>query len=79
MEMECVSKAEVLKILDKPEYKGIRLEIECMDHVNPTMLGDAKWIIKKSMIYCSECAMGFDAVYLYDFKFCPECGRRMKY
>lgn len=37
----------------------------------------AEWIKKKSMIYCSNCASGWEAGYINDFKYCPNCGARM--
>ena len=36
-----------------------------------------EWILKKGMIYCPECAEGFDAINMYDFKHCPNCGAKM--
>ena len=36
------------------------------------------WLKHKSMIYCSECCESFDAVFVNDFKFCPNCGANMR-
>ena len=35
---------------------------------------ECAWIHKGGMIYCPECAEGFDAIYKNDFKYCPNCG-----
>ena len=35
---------------------------------------ECEWIHKRGMIYCPECAEGFDAIYKNDFKYCPNCG-----
>ncbi len=32
------------------------------------------WLKRKSMIYCSECCESFDAIFVNDFKYCPNCG-----
>lgn len=37
-----------------------------------------KWIKKKSMIYCSQCACSFDSIFTNDFYYCPHCGADMR-
>ena len=35
------------------------------------------WIFTDHMVYCSECAEGFDRLYLNRCHYCPECGARL--
>lgn len=37
----------------------------------------AEWMKKKSMMYCSNCASGWETGYIKDFNYCPNCGAKM--
>ena len=34
------------------------------------------WYKYGGMIYCRKCAAGFDACFVNDFKYCPNCGQK---
>ncbi len=65
----------IVKVFTKSHARG--LIIRCIKEV-PSAQKRGEWIEKKSMIYCSECANGFDRIYQADYNFCPNCGADMR-
>lgn len=35
------------------------------------------WIFTEHIVYCSECAEGFDRLYLNGYHYCPNCGAKL--
>ncbi len=61
---------------DHCEADAVRMAIKALEEYPERKNG--KWIFKKSMMYCSECCDGFEVGNYHYFKFCPNCGCRMK-
>lgn len=53
------------------------IDINDCRHFKPDLTGTYEWVKNKSMIYCSNCASGWDAGHINDFKYCPNCGVRI--
>lgn len=55
----------------------VRDRLEALPSAQPERK-KGKWIKHGGMIYCSNCANGFEKYFVNDFIYCPNCGARME-